>query len=143
MQNSNTISLQKGVDQLKQMFPNFDEDVIFCVLVENHNEFEKAVDALLMMNGSVNKLNREEPEISIFRNKPSMANYDTYSNKINEQVNRRENINKNETSLEKQENNNNNNNKSNDNVNKLPMKTVANSVEIKKKNSFGQKFKSK
>ena len=31
----------------------------------------------------------------------------------------------------------------NENLNKSPMKSVQNSVEIKKKNSFGQKFKSK
>ena len=68
------------------------------------------------MNGSVNKLNREEPEISIFRNKPSMANCDTYSNKINEQVNKAENINTNETSLGRKENKN---NKINENLNKL------------------------
>ena len=66
-QNSDSISFSKGVAELKQMFPNFDEEIITYVLIQNNKIFEKALDTLLVMQCVDNE--PLEPEISIFKNK--------------------------------------------------------------------------
>jgi hypothetical protein len=141
MQNSNKISFQKGVDELKQMFPNYEEDIIICVLLENDKVFEKAVDALLAMHIEDKKVNKEEPEISIFSKKSSIVDNGSFNRKENIQTHDNKIIqsSKKETVNGKGDDKNKTNTLS---VNKYDRKSFDNR-DIKMKNSFGQKFKSK
>jgi hypothetical protein len=64
---SNVITLEQGIKNLKEMFINFDEEIIVCVLMEN--TYEEAINQLLAMQGDFNKEKKNlEGEISIFKN---------------------------------------------------------------------------
>lgn len=140
MQNSNAISFQKGVDELKQMFPNFEEDIIISVLLENDKTFEKAVDVLLAMHVDDNKIDKGEPEISIFSKNPSIVDYSSYVNKENIPTTQNKVIqsSKKETIISEREDRNKSNNV---NVNRYEKNSIDDTI-VKKKSSFGQKFKS-
>jgi hypothetical protein len=157
-QNSDSISFSKGVAELKQMFPNFDEEIITYVLIQNNKIFEKALDTLLVMQCVDNE--PLEQEISIFKNKsPIIPNKEKDNNSTLKNKNATVDnknigsvVSQNPTSIvRKNDKNENNYNHFNTNKNqkitdvdkKGEMKPVEYSDQTQRKKSFGQKFKGK
>lgn len=155
-QNSDSISFSKGVAELKQMFPNFDEEIIIYVLIQNNKIFEKALDTLLVMQCVDNA--PLEQEISIFKNKsPIIHNKEKDNNSTLQNKNAKiENknigsvVSQNPPSiLRKTDKNESNHSHHNTNKNqniidvdkKGEMKPVGYTDQTQNKKSFGQKFK--
>ena len=74
--NSGEISLENCVAQLREMFPNLDEEIILSALYENKNNFEATLNCLISFqsdtnfveNPQINEQSEQEKEISIFGN---------------------------------------------------------------------------
>jgi hypothetical protein len=74
--NSGEISLENCVAQLREMFPNLDEEIILSALYENRNNFEATLNCLISFqsdtnfveNPQINEQSEQEKEISIFGN---------------------------------------------------------------------------
>jgi hypothetical protein len=75
--NSGEISLEHCVAQLREMFPNLDEEIILSALYENGNNFEATLNCLINFqcdtnfvdqSPQMNQREEQEKEISIFGN---------------------------------------------------------------------------
>jgi hypothetical protein len=75
--NSGEISLEHCVAQLREMFPNLDEEIILSALYENGNNFEATLNCLINFQSDTNFVDQspqmnqreeQEKEISIFGN---------------------------------------------------------------------------
>jgi hypothetical protein len=70
--NSGEITLEECVLQLKEMFPQLDEEIIMSALFENENNFETTLNALINFQSAnafeEKKFEKNEKEISLFGN---------------------------------------------------------------------------
>ena len=169
MNDNNHIDYNSGLNQIQTMFPQLDRELIELILEQNENRIEASIDMLLNMTKEwnlagddfnykdspkiVQKNNNEEPQISIMKNseqkyiekgiKSNGTKVDTnnYQSKNNQQNNQNKNVSSNI------------NNKTQDKpipskISKTDSKEIKTSVKnedinINKKNSFGDKVKSK
>ncbi len=47
--NTDSVSYEQAIIQLKEMFPNFDYEIIMSALLQNNNSYEDTLNALLVM----------------------------------------------------------------------------------------------
>ncbi len=147
----NVIALDKALLTLKQVFPNLSDEIILSALLQNENNYEATLDALLFFTSSENEnqsREKQEKELSLFNqySNPQFS-YEMERNIPKESIRGGNNIlPKNIASNNILPNNIPSNNKTPSSTNKN--KQNFNKVSIPKqepleKKSFGQKFKCK
>ena len=171
--NSGEISLEECVLQLKEMFPQLDEEIIMSALFENEHNFETTLNALINFQSAnafeEKRIEKNEKEISLFGNniasfgavESKQATDDFYldkkaieekrrSNSISMNVARPNQSNsanyfpsENRTSVEQNKSSFGGKNTNTSSSDKDMNNFNSTSTDPKSKKSFGQKFKSK
>jgi hypothetical protein len=126
--NEGMMTLGEALNTLKELFPNLEDEIILSALIQNENNYEATLDALLFFTSNEKK----EKELSLFdydkNNAHMQSQYPQEKEKSYKETTSRKESNqssKNRTCLKNQE----------------EVVEINEQVEQVEKKSFGQKFK--
>jgi hypothetical protein len=126
--NEGEMTLDEALITLKELFPNLGDEIILSALIQNHNNYEATLDALLFFTSN----DQKEKELSLFDydNSNSSSNGNSNGNVDNKTFRTNSQFPESKTEARKE-------NKPIENKNAPTQKKE----EVVEKKSFGQKFK--
>lgn len=136
--NEGMMTLGDAIETLRELFPNLNEEIILSALIQNQNNYEATLDALLFFNTNEN-IQTKEKEISLFENKNITPYYQDQTG-----AKKSDNFYQSEQFKDSHQSNKNEIFRNSNVTNKIEVeliKPVIKTEEKLEKKSFGQKFK--
>ncbi len=125
------MTLGEALNTLKELFPNLEDEIIVSALIQNENNYEATLDALLFFTSNEKK----EKELSLFDYDKNNAHLQSQYPQEKEKSNKEKTSAKESNQITKNRTNLNNQDSKEEVVDKVEQ------VEQVEKKSFGQKFK--